>query len=387
MPVEAGDWPRWRGPKLDNISTEAGWQTEWPANGPKQLWKASVGVGYSTVAVSQGRLYTMGNTDNQDSVYCLEAGTGQEVWKHSYACNAKDPNGYHGTRCTPTVDDGLVYTVSREGHLFCLDAQKGAVVWKKNFKEDFQGKVPQWGFAGSPLIEKDLVLVEAGGPGANVVAMNKKTGEVVWKAGDDAASYSSIIPFDQEGQRALMIFNAFGLVAHSMKDGKELWRHPWKTSWNVNAATPVIEGNQVFISSGYNTGCALLEFGAGSAPKVVWQNKNMRNHVNSCILWKGYLYGFDENELRCLDWKTGQTKWAEKKYGKGSLMLAGGKFLVYSGSGRIAAASLSPEGCQEISGFQVLEGRDTWAYPVLANGKLYCRSLENLVGLDVSGKN
>jgi hypothetical protein len=181
------------------------------------------------------------------------------------------------------------------------------------------------------------------------------------------------------------VLSAAGIVGRSAKDGRELWRHPWKTSYDVNAATPIIRDGKVFISSGYNSGCALIEF-TGAAPKVLWQHKKMRNHVATCVLWKGHLYGFDEGQLKCLDWATGEEKWDDRNYGKGSLFLAGDKFIVYGDKGRVAVVEPSPEACREIAGFQVLGGKDTWAVPVLANGRLYCRSQQDLVCLNVAGK-
>ena len=159
----ADDWPQWRGPNRDGISKESGWLANWPAEGPKKLWEASVGVGYSSFSVSKGKLYTMGNVAENDIVSCFDAGTGKLEWKHEYPCLSKDPNGYHGTRCTPTVDGGLVYTLSRQGNFFCLDAATGKVKWSKDFRKDFGSESPRWGFAGSPLIEKDWVLAEVGG--------------------------------------------------------------------------------------------------------------------------------------------------------------------------------------------------------------------------------
>ena len=188
--------------------------------------------------------------------------------------------------------------------------------------------------------------------------------------------------FTHKGQRQIAMFNTFGIVGHSARDGRELWRHPWKTSWDVNAATPIIEGDTVFISSGYNVGCALLRF-SDVPPKVLWQNKNMRNHVNSSVLWQGHLYGFDDKELKCLDFRTGEAKWSQKSFGKGALIIADGKLIVFSDSGKLAIAEASPQGYQELSSAQVLGGKDTWPIPVLANGKIYCRSLETLVCLDV----
>lgn len=381
----ADDWPRWRGTQIDGISQEKGWLTQWPPGGPKKLWEASVGVGYSSVAVSQGRVYTLGNVDDNDVVSCFEAASGRLLWKHEYICLAKDPNGYLGTRCTPTVDGDRVYTVSRQGHFFCLDAAKGTVLWSKDFAKDFGAKPPTWGFSGSPLIEKDWVLYEIGAAGAAVVAFDKKTGAVVWKNGSDGAGYSSLIPFDVQGERLLAVYPKDAFVVRRMKDGSEVARVAWKTSYGVNAATPIIEGNRIFLSSGYNFGCALLEL-SGRTLKEVWRNKNMRNHVNSCVLWQGHLYGFDENELTCLDFKTGEVKWNQVGYGKGSVKLADGKLIVYGQTGKLGIAEASPAGFKEISSAQVLTGKDTWAPPVLAHGHVYCRSLDKLACLDLRAK-
>lgn len=387
--ARALDWPRWRGPAIDGISKETGWQAQWPQGGPKRLWEGKVGVGYSSFSVSQGRVYTMGNVKEIDTVFCFDAESGKELWKHEYPCTSKDPNGYHGTRCTPTVDGDRVYTVSREGHFFCLDAAKGSVLWSKAFQKDFGSKPPTWGYAGSPLIEKDWVLYEVGAGDASVVAFDKKTGAVAWKNGGDGAGYASLIPFDLGGERMLAVFPKDHFVVRRMKDGSEVGRLLWKTSYGVNAATPIIQGNQIFISSGYGFGCALLEVsaetGAGGL-KEVWRNKAMRNHVNSCVVWQGYIYGFDDSELKCLDLKTGEVKWGTKAFGKGSLTLADGKFILYGQSGKLATAEPSPEAFKEISSKQILTGKDTWAVPVLANGRIYCRSLEDMVCLDVKGQ-
>ncbi len=183
--VHAADWYRWRGPDLNGISTETGWQTQWPAEGPKQLWKAAVGVGFSSMSISQGRVYTMGNDgDATDTVWCLDAATGAPVWKHSYPCPL-DPKYYEGgTSSTPTVDGDRVYTMSRKGDLFCLDAAKGKVLWSKNIPADLGSEVPTWGFAGSPLVEGDLLILDIGTAG---LALNKKTGAVIWHSGNGAA--------------------------------------------------------------------------------------------------------------------------------------------------------------------------------------------------------
>lgn len=389
-PVFATDWPQWRGPKRDGISTETGWATSWPKEGLKQVWKAEVGAGYGTVSVSKGRLYVIGNTADKDTVYCLEAGTGKEIWKFTYDCVAKDPNGYHGVRSTPTVDGDLVFTTSRQGHLFCLTAADGKVKWSKEFGKDFGGKTPTWGFAISPLVEGGLLIVEPGGSGAAVVALKKDTGEEVWKSEGAPAAYSSPIAYTLNGDRFVAVLSAQGGAGRRLSDGKTVWSFPWKTSYDVNAATPIVDGSKVFVSSGYGTGCALYDV-ATNPPREVYKNKNMRNHVNSCVLWKGYLYGFDESSLKCLDFNTGEVKWSEGKYGKGSLILADGKLLLYSERGQLGLAEASPAGYKELGFVQALQVRQsypggaakqTWATPVLADGKIYCRSQDDLVCLD-----
>jgi outer membrane protein assembly factor BamB len=218
-----------------------------------------------------------------------------------------------------------------------------------------------------------------------VVAFDKATGKEIWKNGDDEAGYSSLLAFDQGGQRCLAVFCKDFIVGRRLDNGAELWRMPWKTSYGVNAATPIVQGNLLFISSGYNTGCALLELGAGGV-KEVWRNKTMRNHVNSCVLWEGHLYGFDDNQLKCLDFKTGEAKWNEGGYGKGALMLADGKLILFGDRGKLGVAEATPAAFRELAKFQVLGGRDTWASPLLANGRIYCRSQQDLVALDVKAK-
>jgi outer membrane protein assembly factor BamB len=325
----------------------------------------------------------MGNIAETDNVFCFDALTGKLNWKHEYPCSSKDPNGYLGTRSTPTVDGDCVYTLSREGHFFCLDATSGKVKWAKDFQKDFGSEPPKWGFAGSPLIEQDWVLTEGGGKNkTSVIAFNKHTGQVIWQVGTDGAGYASLIPLNLGGERCFLQFSTDQLICHKMKDGAELWRTPWATSYGVNSATPVINGNEIFLSSGYNFGCALFKATAAGAQEV-WRNKNMRNHVNTCVLVKGSLYGYDEKELRCLDWKTGQVKWSANGYGKGAICSADGKLILYSQTGKLGLAEATPEAFKEMSAFQALSGKDTWANPVLANGIIYLRSMDKLVALDV----
>lgn len=382
LTANAADWPNYLGPDFNGISKETGWSAQWPANGPKQLWKAKVGMGFASFAVANGRVYTTGNANDKDTVFCFDANTGAEVWKFTFEAplDAKFYQG--GTSATPTVDGDRVYTFSKRGVVHCLDAAKGTVLWTKNVAEELSAKFPEWYFAGSVFIEGDLAILNVGTAGA---ALDKKTGKVVWSSGPDAAGYSSPIPFNAGNERAVMLAIKQDVIAVKIKDGKELWRFPWKTQYDVNAASPILNGNKVFISSGYNRGAGVFDV-SEKPPKKIWENKNLRTHMSTAILWKDHLYGIDENQLRCVVFDTGEVKWTDKVSGKGALMMADGKLIVLSENGELLVAEATPAGFKPTSRAQVL-GKTCWAAPVLANGKIYCRNGNgDVVCVDVSGK-
>jgi outer membrane protein assembly factor BamB len=380
--ANAADWNRYRGPDLNGISKETGWQVNWPTEGPKRLWKNSVGVGFSSVTVSQGRVFTIGNADDTDTVYCFDAASGKPVWKHPYPCKLDAKFYEGGPSSTPTVDGDRVYTMSKKGDLFCLNAADGKVIWSKNIQNELGAQEPTWGFAGSPLVEGDKLIINMGEAGT---ALDKKTGKLIWTSGKGVSGYSTPVPFDQGKERCVAIMAAKSVVAVKVSDGKEVWSYPWETSYDVNAANPIVSNGKIFISSGYGHGCALLDI-SKDKPAKIWENKNMRNHFASSILWNGFLYGVDENELKCLDWNTGEVKWGEKKFGKGSLMMADGKIIGLGDKGELMVAEATPAEFKPVSQAQVLGGK-CWSVPVLSNGKIYCRNAKgDLVCLDVSGK-
>lgn len=377
----AEDWPHWRGPDRTGISKETGWS---PAK-PKVLWRAKIGVGFSSFSVAKGRLYTMGNVDDKDIVYCFDAETGKAIWKHTYACDRMPKLYEGGPNATPTVDGEYVYTLSKAGYIACLGAADGKMSWSKKVK----AAMPKWGFSGSALIEGNTVIFNIG---PNGLALNKMTGEPVWESGNGAAGYATPVPFICGDRPALAMFSKASLLAVATDSGKVLWEFPWQTRYDVNAADPVIAGDTIFISSGYDRGCAMVKFTGSSATKV-WENKNMRNHFNSTVLWEGYLYGFDEKTLKCLDPKTGDVKWAQQDLGKGSLILADGKLIVLSEKGKLVIAPPSPDGFKPISQLQVFgEKTKCWTAPVLANGRIYVRKVvlkgkeSEIVCVDVKAK-
>lgn len=386
-PAAALDWFRWRGPDLNGISQETNWSTQWPKEGPRPLWKAAVGTGFSSVSVSNGRVYTMGNDEGNDTVFCFNADTGKPFWKHSYACGLRPQYYEGGTSVTPTVDGGKVFTLSKEGHLFCFEAETGKIVWQKHLVRDIGATMPRWGFAGSPLVQGDLLILNAGSAG---LALEKSNGATRWFSGKGAAGYATPVPIDLENQPCLLIFAAKALVCVTLKDGQVLWQHPWETKWDLNIADPIVSGNKVFISS-FDRGAALLAVSRQGAT-VNWEGDSMANHFTTCILIDGWLYGIHGNtdkppaDLRCVEFSSGKVLWQRAEFGFGSLMAADGKLIVLSEKGELVVTDASPTGFSTLARAQVLGGK-CWVMPVLSNGKIYCRNAKGtLVCLDVSGE-
>ncbi len=383
--ASAKDWPQWRGPDGTGISTDGAWSTDWQRSGPPVAWKASVGAGYSSLAVADGRVYTLGNAGNTDTVWCFNAETGEEIWKVSYPCDAVKQ--YPGPRATPTVHEGRVYTLSRKGDLLCLTADKGERVWARNAREDAGTKAGGWDLACSPVILGAAVLVDVGA----VVAYDAKTGKPLWASEEKfQAGYSTPAVFERDGKTYLAAFNAAGLyVIDPAQKGKSVYKHAWKTAYDVNAATPIVHEGKAFISSGYGVGCALIDLSKKS-PEVVYTNKDMKNQFNSSVLYEGHLYGFDGQagggQLTCMEFATGKVKWRQGGLGTGALMIADGKLILQAEKGKLAIARATPEKFDLLAETEVLSGT-CWTTPVLANGRVYCRNDRgDLVCLDVRGQ-
>ena len=378
------DWPNWRGPDHNGISLETNWQSTFPAAGPKKLWQTSVGIGFSSIVVSQGRVFTMGNGDDTDTVFCLEALSGKVIWKHSYP-SLLDDNMYEGgPNATPTVDKNQVYTLSKQGLLFCLDVASGKVIWSRDIKADFDYEIPTWGLAGSPLIVEDMVIINIGLSG---LAFNKQDGKTLWQGENGKTGYSSAVRFEISGRDCLAMLSGKHIAAVERITGKLIWKLPWKTSWDINAADPIISGNKLLVSSGYGTGSGLLNI-ADETPTEIWKQKKLKNQLNGSVLWQGHLYGISGNvekeaQLRCVDFETGQVKWSQDGFKVGSLFLADGKLVILNDGGDLVIAQANPDGYQELSRAKILEGR-CWTIPTLANGLLYARNaVGNLVCVDL----
>jgi outer membrane protein assembly factor BamB len=385
--VKAADWPHYRGPNYDGISSEAGWSSTWPASGPKELWKREIGAGFATMSISKGRVYATGNIDDQDILYCLDAETGKEIWKTSYPCPLLNKNHEGGPCATPTVEGDAVYTLSKNGDAIRFKVSTGDIVWHKRLNKDLGFKHPTWHFSSSPLLIDNLVILNVGTYG---VALNKADGSLVWQNGKNACGYSTGVPCTLGGQKCVAMAVSQEVVGLNPTTGKVLWKFPWKTAYVINSSDTIISGDTVFISTGYNKGCGLYKID-GSNVTQIWQNRNMRNHINCSVLWQGYIYGFDGQvggggKLTCLDFKTGQKKWAQSGMATGSLMIADGKLIVLGERGKLVIAEASPQGYKELASAQILPKTKCWTMPVLANGKIYARSAAGtLVCVDVGG--
>lgn len=386
------DWPNWRGPDHNGISRETGWDANKLKEGPHFLWRKQIGTGFASVTVSDGRAYAMGNTAKQegksdqeqkDILWCLDAKTGVEIWRHTYPCLLEPKSHEGGPSATPTVEAGRVYISSKQGHVFCLDARSGAVVWQKHLTNDYGVKPHEWGFSSSPIIVGGLIVLNAGTHG---LALRKQDGSLAWVNEKGPSGYSSAVPYEQQGKKCVAILGnqeVYGVVAAT---GQVLWKQPWKTMYDESIPDAIIAGDKLFMSSGLGTGAALFRMEPGKLVQI-WSHKEMQNWLSTSILWQDHIYGVDTKDgaLKCLDFQTGAVKWAQEGLGVGSVTLAGGKLIALNDKGRLMIANASPAGYTELTAAQILEGK-CWTVPVLANGRIYVRNAEGeLVCIDVSG--
>jgi len=387
--ARAEDWPNWRGPDHNGISRETGWDASKLKKGPIFLWRKQIGTGFASVAVSDGRVYAMGNAakgeqsgqEQKDTLWCFNAKTGAEVWRHVYPCLLEPKSHEGGPSATPTVEAGRVYILSKQGHAFCLDAKSGAVVWQKHLTDDYGVKPHEWGFSGSPIIVDDLIVLNVGTYG---LALRKQDGTLAWVNEKGPSGYSSAVPYEQQGKKCVAILGSkevYGVVAAT---GQVLWKQPWKTMYDESIPDAIIAGDRLFMSSGLGTGAALFQIQKDKLVQIL-HHKEMQNWLSTSILWQDHIYGVDTKDgaLKCLDFQTGAVKWAHEGLGAGSVMLAGGKLIALSDKGKLMIAQASPAGYGELAAAQILEGK-CWTVPVLANGRIYARNADGeLVCIDV----
>jgi len=392
----SGEWPQWRGPQRNGLSSEMGLLKSWPTEGPPLVWKTNgAGEGYSTVSISQGRLFTMGNRGDGDAraeyVIALDVATGKELWAaRNGSPFANDRGG--GPRGTPTVDGDVLYALGGQGELSCLQVKTGQARWHLSLFDKFGGRNNRWGISESPLLEGDWVICNAGGPGASIVALDRRTGELVWKTEElsDRSAYSSAIAADVDGMRQILHFTARGAVGVSARDGKFLWRYDKVANKTADIATPIFQDNLAFFSSAYGTGCVLLRLRADSTSAEaaeVYFNRDMRNHHSSCVLVGDHLYGFSDAVLTCMEFKTGKVAWQDRSVGKGSLIYADGHLYCFSERGVVGLIEATPGGYREKGRFKIEPGQwPTWSHPVVAGGRLYLRDQDTIYCFDVQAK-
>jgi outer membrane protein assembly factor BamB len=398
----AADWPQWQGPDRNNISADTGLLQNWPEGGPKLLWSyEKAGVGYSGPAVVGDRLYTLGAEDGKEWLYALDVQTGKKLW--ATPVGPMFQNGYgSGPRSTPTVDGQLVYAIGGQGNLICVQADSGKRVWLARLKEDLGGVMMSgWGYSESPLVDGDKVVCTPGGKRGAVAALNKKTGEVLWRSTryTDSAAYSSLVISEAGGVRQYVQMTGQSLAGVAAKDGRLLWRFE-RTSRTAAVPTPICHKDFVYASSGYGAGCTLLKIsGQGNelSAEEVYSNKNMVNHHGGVVLFEDHVYGYSDGKgWVCQDFKSGELVWQERnKLEKGSLIHADGRLYCYGEKdGTLVLIEASPKGWMEHGRFRIPQPsklprppnrrqNNVWTHPVVANGRLYLRDQEMLFCYDI----
>ncbi|MCH7989854.1 MAG: PQQ-binding-like beta-propeller repeat protein [Planctomycetes bacterium] len=396
--AKPGDWPQWRGINRDGRSAETGLLDSWPKEGPTAVWKnKNIGLGFSTVSIADGRVFTQGNVDGEGRIFCIDEKTGKTIW----SVNSPAEKGEYihkrrgnGARGTPAVDGNRVYTIGGGGAVTCLETKTGKVLWSLHLIDDLKGagrrpgRVPGWGFSESPLIDGNHVIVTPGGSDGAVAALDKLTGDVVWRSTEliDGASYSSAIAADVLGVHQIIQFTSGHVSGLDASNGKLLWDYSESTNTRANVSSPIYSDGFVFSSSGYGTGGGLVKIvrnGNEFKAEEVYFSKDMTNHHGGIVLVDGYLYGFGR-QLLCMDLKTGNIAWRSRKVVKGSLCYADGHFYYLSQANRVSLIEANPKEFVEKGRFEIPDsGRESWAHPVVANGRLYIRDQNTLTAYNI----
>lgn len=398
--AQAEDWPQWMGPNRDGLTSETGLLQEWPEAGPESAWLSrEVGLGYSAPAVVGGRLYLMGARENAagdqvEQLLALDAETGDELW--SVDLSEPLPNGWSklyldgwgvGPRGTPTVVGDRIYCLASEGTLMCVSTS-GQAVWRVQLTE-LGGEIPKWGYSESPLVHNGRVIVTPGGSDGAIAAFDASTGEPLWRCSDldDTAHYSSCLVATINGQEQCLQLLETRLVGIDPNNGDLLWQADWPGRVAV-IPTPLVKGNQVYVTTGYGVGCMLVEIAPDNTATVVYDNKAMKNHHGGVVLLGDHLYGHSDGVgWLCQDFATGKRVWRERsELGKGAIAYADGRlYCLDEGTGELVLIEASPNGWTEHGRFTLTPQTNrrspsgkVWTHPVIANGRLYLRDQEIL---------
>jgi outer membrane protein assembly factor BamB len=405
MPANLGtptsDWSQWRGPKRDGISQETGLLKQWPAQGPKLLWQVNdIGDGYSTPSVVGKRIYLMSNRGFENEfVQALSTQDGKPIWTTRVG-NVGNGNDflYAKARSTPTVDGDFIYALGSDGDLACLETKSGKIRWQTNLRKEFGGKPGVWAYAESPLVDGEMVVVTPGGEQATLLALNKKTGTVIWKSvipGGEQAAYASAIVVQAGGRKQYVQFLSKGLVGVDARTGEFLWRYKDVAKGMAQIPTPVARDAYVY-GGAMEIGGGLVRIkadGSGLAAEQVYFARGLPSNIGGSVLVGDYLYGTAAEGLVAAEFTTGKIKWQDECIGSGSIAYADGRLYVHGANGQIALVEASPEGYREKGRFtppvQPKRKRlgpfpeKAWTYPVIANGRLYIRDNETLWAYDI----
>ena len=387
----APEWPQWRGPERTGVSTETGLLKEWPTAGPAKIWTTTgLGEGYSGISVKDGRIYTMGASDGGDAVIALDFKTGKQLWATKTSDKVFNDGRGNGPRCTPTCDGSVLYAEDAFGNVVCLEAATGKQLWKIALT-DLGGKRPNWGFAESPLVLGNALIVTPGGRGGAIAALDKKTGKLIWQSKEvtTGAAYSSPVYAELGGKKQIIQGLAARLVSVDATNGKLLWDMKNGMA-DIYCTTPVVAGDVVVGTSGYNKGTGAMRVNAQGAQSA-WFEPSFGNHHGGVVLVGGYLYGlFDGgrgSELKCVDPKTGKVVWSNGSVGKGSLTCADGMLYLLSEGNTVGLAEATPDGYKEHGRFKIPKsGKPSWAHPVVVNGCLFICDQDTLTCYDVKGR-
>src|SRR6266568_2729757 len=359
LPLLATDWPQWRGVERNGISPETGLLKSWPAGGPPLVWKTQgLGEGYSAFSISGGRLFTQGQRGDQEFVLAIDTNTGKKVWETLTGKSFRERRG-HGPRGTPTLDGDRLYAMAADGTLVCLNLKTGSKIWTVDLMKRFETDITHWGMSESPLLDGDHLIVTPGGRGAAIVALDKKTGNTVWKSQSDRAGYSSAVAFDLGGIHQMAILTGQAAVGLNLKNGELLWRYGKVSNRTANIATPIYRNGYVFVSTAYGTGCGLLKLtpeAGGEKMTEVYFSREMMNHYSSSVLVGDYLYGFSNAILTAMKFQTGEVVWKDRSVGKGNVTYAEGKLYALSEDGVVGLVEATPVAYREKSRFEIHRG-------------------------------
>jgi outer membrane protein assembly factor BamB len=387
----AADWPQLLGPTRNGVSPEAGLAPTWPREGPPKVWDRQVGLGFSGPVVAGNRLILFHRLGDQEVVECLEADTGKALWRFDYPTRYVDDFRFdEGPRATPLIAGDRVYTLGAEGRLTCLELATGKKVWQRALQDDYRAGKGFFGIGTSPILEGDKVLVNIGGPGAGIVAVDRDTGQERWKVLDHEASYSSPTAATIDGVRHALFFTREGIVSVDPADGKVRFSKPWRARLNasVNAATPLVIGDLLFVSAEYSVGAVVLRVRKDGFDEVWKSTSSLSNHYNTSVHHDGFLYGIDGRQeggaarLRCVELQTGKVRWTQDRFGCASMILADGHLIALNEQGELLLIEPTPEAYREKARAAVLTF-PCRAEIALAGGRLYARDTKRLICLDL----